>query len=147
MMQHGHGDHDMGGHAMLGGSEHDDDKAAAMIEHLMEKLGVSEPVHKKIDDLLYEAKKRAIALRADAERAHLELEHSLSQDAPDTDAVLKQMDKVGQARTELMKVWMKVRLEGAKLLTPDQRAQLKHLMHDGPHGEGPEHGHDHEHDH
>jgi Spy/CpxP family protein refolding chaperone len=116
-----------------------------MMEHLLDKLNVAEPVRKKIEDLLYDAKKRAITLRADADRAHLEVEHLLAQDLPDADAVMKQMDKAGQARLEMMKIWVKARLDAAKLLTPEQRAQLKQFMHsemhDGPHGPDHAHGH------
>jgi Spy/CpxP family protein refolding chaperone len=138
-MMHGHaGGGMMGphGHPMGEPGEH-----MQMVEHMLDKLNVAEPVRKKIEDLLYDAKKRAIALRADADRAHLEVEHLLAQDLPDADAVMKQMDKAGQARLEMMKVWMKARLDAAKLLTPEQRAQLKHFMHGEMDGE--EHVHRH----
>jgi Spy/CpxP family protein refolding chaperone len=111
------------------GEQHDepgaDTRHAGILERMADKLGLANPARKKIQDLNYEARKRAIALKAEADRAKLELERALEQDMPDTDGILKQMDKVGQLKTEFQKVWMKARLEASKLLTPEQREQLK----------------------
>jgi Spy/CpxP family protein refolding chaperone len=119
-----HGPH---AHGAADDEDRDGDRPLAMLERLANKL--PEAARKKILDLAYEAQKRSITLRADAQRAKLELERSLQQELPDTDTVLKHMDKVGQLKTEVRKVWMKARLEATKLLTPEQREQLKRYAH------------------
>jgi Spy/CpxP family protein refolding chaperone len=124
-----HAKHAPGEQRAVEGEQHDepadDTRHAGALERMAEKLGLASPARKKIQDLNYEARKRAIALKAEAERAKLELERALEQDLPDTDGILKQMDKVGQLKTEFQKVWMKARLEASKLLSPEQREQLK----------------------
>jgi Spy/CpxP family protein refolding chaperone len=144
---HGPGPMHGPGHGPEGG-EHE----AMLLAHLADVVELSAPLRKKVDELVYEAEKRAIGLRADAERAGLELHHALDQDVPDADVVLKQLDKVGQLETELRKLWMKARLDAGKLLTPEQRERLRHFAHGEfgmqHHDEHAEHGHmEHEHGH
>jgi Spy/CpxP family protein refolding chaperone len=123
-MKHGHG-------GMMG--DHDDGDQPgmhmAMFEHMADELGLPDATRKKIKDMLYEAQKQSITLHADLEQAKLELQHMMDQDKPDTEAVLKQFDKVAQAKTALAKVGMRTMLEAQKLLTPEQRKKVReHMM-------------------
>jgi Spy/CpxP family protein refolding chaperone len=104
---------------------HDEGKPAGALERMIDKLGLADPARKKLQDLSYEADKRAKALKAEADRSKLELEHALEQDMPDANGVMKQMDKLAQLKAEFSKVWIKAELEASKLLSPEQREQLK----------------------
>ena len=94
---------------------------------MIEKLGLADPARKKIQDLKHEASKRAVALKAEADRVKLDLEHALERDMPDSQGVLKQVDKIDQLETEFGNVWMKAQLAASKLLTAEQREQLRRL--------------------
>ena len=49
----------------------------------------------------------------------------MDQDKPDEDAVLKQVEKLGQLGTELNKVRLRTLLKIQAMLTPEQRKQLR----------------------
>ncbi|MFI5308778.1 MAG: Spy/CpxP family protein refolding chaperone [Polyangiales bacterium] len=113
----------------------DDDDGHGMhmrrLEQIAGELGLSDAVRKNVKDAIYDATKQGIALGADLAQARLELGRLLDQDKPDSDAVLKQVDKVGQLRTELVKVRIRTMLKIMGMLTPEQRKKLKQHPHGG----------------
>ncbi len=118
---------------MMGMGGHGDDDGPnthwGMFEHMADELGLPDATRKKIADLVYEAKKQGIALRADLEQAKLELHRLMEQDKPDTEAILKQFDKVGQVKNELAKLRLRTMLQVQQLLTPEQRKKARsHMM-------------------
>ncbi len=127
----GHGDADCpmkGGH----GDEDDGARGLGQFEQMIDQLGLPEATHKKIKDLAYEAEKQSIAVRAELEQAKLEMHHLMEQDKTDNDAVLKQLDKVGQLKNDLAKIRMRAWLEARKLLSPEQRKKMRaQMMHGG----------------
>jgi Spy/CpxP family protein refolding chaperone len=143
-----HGSCSMDGESRKGGCSHDDDSCGAgshgdrdegecpmmkgdkHFEHLLRMtagMGAAETA--RIKELVYEAQKQSITLSADLERAVLDLHHMMAQDKPDADAVLKQMDKAGQLKTELKKVHVRLMLEATKSMTPEQRRKFRERMH------------------
>jgi Spy/CpxP family protein refolding chaperone len=99
-----------------------------MIEHMADELGLSDAVRKSIRDAIFEARKQAITLGAELSQAELELHRLLEQDKPDADAATKQVEKIGQLRTELMKLHVRTMLKIEQQLTPDQRKKLRKHM-------------------
>jgi Spy/CpxP family protein refolding chaperone len=126
-MMQGHGDDHPGMHLR-------------MLEHVVDDLGLSEAARKNVRDAIYEATKQAITLGAELAQTGLELRRLMEQDKPDVEAVLKQVEKIGQLRTELMKLHVRTVLKIEQLLTPDQRKKLRGRMHGMP----GMHGHHHE---
>jgi Spy/CpxP family protein refolding chaperone len=99
------------------------------LEHLVDELGLSDAARKSVKDAIYEATKQGITLGAELAQARLELGRLMEQDKPAEDAVLKQLDKMGQLHTELMKLRVRTLLKIQALLTPEQRKKLRQHGH------------------
>jgi Spy/CpxP family protein refolding chaperone len=93
-----------------------------------EKLGLTDEQVTKIRELDYASEKQAIELRAKAEQAELELRQLMQAETPDRDAIMKQLDKVGQAQTEMRKLQTGNRLDVQAALTAEQREKIKTVM-------------------
>jgi Spy/CpxP family protein refolding chaperone len=94
------------------------------IEAAAAELGVNEATLAKIKDLAYKAETDAIAIRAEMQRAELELKRLMDQDKPDTAAVMRQVEQVGAVETRMRKNRTQLLLAVRELLTPEQRARL-----------------------
>jgi Spy/CpxP family protein refolding chaperone len=120
---------------MHGRGDDDDDehpgKEMRRMEHIAGELGLSDAVRKQVKDAIYDATKQSIALAAEVAQARLETRRLLEQDKPDAEAVLKQVDKVGQLKTEMAKVRVRTMLKIMGMLTPEQRKKLKQHPHFG----------------
>jgi len=118
-----------GGGMMMGGDHDGSHMHLRMIERMADELGLPEATRKKIQDLVYEAKKQAIPMHSELEQATLELQRAMDQDKPDTDAVLKLFDRVSQAKSALARLHLRTMLDVQKLLSPEQRKKLRgHMM-------------------
>ncbi len=125
----------MGPHGGLHGREIIDPE---MIEHVAGELGVDAKVIGQIKTLTYDANKEAIDIRADMQRAHLELRQLMDEPQPDLKKVMKQVEVVGGIETKLRKNRVQLMLSVHALLTPDQRSKLKGILASrrGPRGMG-----------
>ena len=99
-----------------------------VLEDAAEKIGANAQTIVKIKDLAYNANKELIGLRAEMERAHLEMKRLMDLDSPDEKLILQQIDKTGAVEIKLRKNRISLILAVRKLLTPDQRTKLKQLM-------------------
>lgn len=99
-----------------------------ILERHAEELGLSDAVREQV---------RAVAEAAEEEQQPLDdalaeqrevLHELLAQDAPDTDAVLRQAELVGAAETEVHKQRLRTLLAVRALLTPDQRRTLVQIF-------------------
>jgi Spy/CpxP family protein refolding chaperone len=110
------------------GRKHGPPPIDRVLDRHAEELGLDDAVLEQV---------RAIGARARAEEEPLretlraqrdELHELLRQDAPDTDAVMRQAEEIGSVETELHKARLRTLLEVRTLLTPEQRAKLESIF-------------------
>ena len=121
---------------------------------VVERLKLTDEQRKAFDGILLEHREKLIDLRANVEKAELEMEPLVSADQPNESRILSQIDKVAQARAELEKANARFLLAIRNKLTPEQWKQVQAFRtnhgqeHDGrgferqervPHGQGGQH--------
>lgn len=113
---------------------------------IVEQLKLTDDQRKGFDGILLEHREKLIDLRANVEKAELEMEPLMGADQPNEARILSQIDKVAQARAELEKANARFLLAIRNKLTPDQWKQVQAFRaNHGPEREGREHerpGHD-----
>ena len=109
------------------------------VEQVAAELGVAPQTLAQIKTLIYNANKEAIDLRADLQRAHLDLGQQLDQDKPDAKKIMQTADQIGAAESKLRKNRLQLLLSVRDLLTPEQRTKLQQIL-SQRHGMGPRPG-------
>ena len=92
---------------------------------VIDKLKLTDDQRKQFDRILQEHREHLIDLRANLEKAELELEPLVRDDQPNESAILAQIDKVAQARAELEKANARYLLALRGKLTADQWKQVQ----------------------
>jgi Spy/CpxP family protein refolding chaperone len=92
---------------------------------VVERLKLTDEQRKAFDGILLEHRKTLIDLRANVEKAELEMEPLMSADQPNEGKILAQIDKVAQARAELEKANARFLLAIRNKLTPEQWKQIQ----------------------
>ncbi len=92
---------------------------------VVERLKLTDEQRKAFDGILLEHREKLIDLRANVEKAELEMEPLVSADQPDETRILAQIDKVAQARAELEKANARFLLAIRDKLTPEQWKQIQ----------------------
>jgi Spy/CpxP family protein refolding chaperone len=101
---------------------------------IVEKLKLTEPQRKAMDDILLQHREKLVDLRGNLEKAELAMEPLMRDDQPNETKILAQIDKVAQARAELEKANARFLLAIRGKLTPEQ---WKRMVADrASHGEG-----------
>jgi periplasmic protein CpxP/Spy len=104
---------------------------------IVEKLKLTDDQRKAMDGILQDHKVTLIDLRANVEKAEVEMEPLMRADEPNETAILAQIDKIAQARAELEKGNARFLLAIRSKLTPDQWKQVQAFREDhGPGGWG-----------
>lgn len=93
----------------------------------LEALDLDAEQQKKVDAILAEARERNEGNREELHAAYEELHSMLDQETPDESAVLGQVEKIGDMKTEAKKAMMKTMLAVRAELTPEQREKLKSM--------------------
>jgi Spy/CpxP family protein refolding chaperone len=105
----------------------------------VEQLKLTDDQRKAFDGILLEHREKLIDLRANVEKAELEMEPLMSADQPNEARILSQIDKVAQARAELEKANARFLLAIRNKLKPDQWKQMQAFRaNHGPEREGRE---------
>lgn len=99
-----------------------------MIDHHAEALGLDEETREAVREIVEASHEEGEALRREAEAARGALHELMEQEPVDRDAVLDQVERVGDLRTESKKHRIETLLDIRELLTPEQRATLKDTM-------------------
>jgi Spy/CpxP family protein refolding chaperone len=86
---------------------------------------------KAMDDILFQHREKLIDLRANLQKAELDMEPLMNADEPNRAAIEAQIDKVVAARAELEKANSNFLLDIRMKLTPDQWKQIKNFRAEG----------------
>ncbi len=113
---------------------------------VIERLKLTDEQRKEFDAILLAHREKLIDLRANVQKAELELEPLVSADQPNEPKILSQIDRVAQARAELEKANARFLLAIRSKLTPEQWKQVQSFRADhgrergdwGSGGEGPD---------
>jgi Spy/CpxP family protein refolding chaperone len=92
---------------------------------VVERLKLTDEQRKTFDGILLEHREKLIDLRANVEKAELEMESLIGTDQPDEARILSQIDKVAQSRAELEKANARFLLAIRNKLTPEQWKQVQ----------------------
>jgi Spy/CpxP family protein refolding chaperone len=92
---------------------------------LVEKLKLTDDQRKAMDQIFQEHREQLVDLRADVQKAEIEMEPMVRADQPNESAVMAQIDKVAQARAELEKANARFLFALRAKLTPDQWKQVQ----------------------
>ena len=92
---------------------------------IVEKLKLTDDQRKAMDQIFQEHREKLVDLRANVEKAEIEMEPLVRADQPNEQAVLAQIDKVAQARAELEKANARFLFALRAKLTPDQWKQVQ----------------------
>jgi Spy/CpxP family protein refolding chaperone len=95
---------------------------------IAQQLNLSSEQRKKIDERIYQSGQRMIDLRADAEKAQLQLSRLLAADVLDEGAVEKALEQVTGAHCALERERNLARVDIARFLTKEQRLTLARFM-------------------
>jgi Spy/CpxP family protein refolding chaperone len=93
--------------------------------NIAEKLKLTEDQRKAMDTILQQHREKLIDLRANLEKAELEMEPMMRSDQPNESALMGQIDKVAQARAELEKANARFLFALRAKLTPEQWKQVQ----------------------
>jgi Spy/CpxP family protein refolding chaperone len=92
---------------------------------VIERLKLTDDQRKAFDGIMMEHREKLIDLRANVEKAELEMEPLVGADQPNEAKILSQIDKVAQARAELEKANARFLLAIRNKLTPEQWKQVQ----------------------
>ncbi len=95
---------------------------------VIERVGLTDDQRKKIEERLYDSGQRMIDLRADADKAQLQLSKLLAAADLDDAAVTRAMEQVTGAHCAIERERNQTRVDVARLLTRDQRVALARVL-------------------
>lgn len=87
---------------------------------VIDKLKLTDQQRKDMDAILQDHREKLIDLRANVEKAEVEMQPMIQADQPNESAILAQIDKIAQARAELEKANARFLLALRAKLTPEQ---------------------------
>ena len=104
---------------------------------IIERLKLTEDQRRAMDDIFQKHREKLVDLRANLEKAEIEMEPLVKADQPNETAVMSQIDKVAQSRAELEKANARFLFALRAKLTPEQWKQVQDFRqnHDGMHRE------------
>jgi Spy/CpxP family protein refolding chaperone len=94
---------------------------------LVQKVGLTEEQVKTLNATISELKKEKIKLRAEMDLASVDQADKMAQSTIDEKEVMKTVEKVGEIRTKLAKIWLKELIIVKKTLTPEQIKKIKQV--------------------
>lgn len=94
---------------------------------VIDKLKLTDQQRKDMDAILQDHREKLIDLRANVEKAEVEMQPMIQADQPNESAILAQIDKIAQARAELEKGNARFLLALRAKLTPEQWKALQDM--------------------
>jgi Spy/CpxP family protein refolding chaperone len=108
-----------------------------LLERHAERLGLDDATQARIRAIADARREEGERLAERVRALHGEMRALLDQDAPDTDAVMRQAEAIGAAETEMHKQRLATLLEIRALLTPEQRRELVRIVEERKREHGP----------
>ena len=102
-------------------------RLGALLDHHADELGLDDATREAIRAIVTASHEQESALREEIREERRRLRQQLSEDPVDRDAVLGQVERVGELEIEADKHRIETLLEIRALLTPEQREALKGL--------------------
>jgi Spy/CpxP family protein refolding chaperone len=99
-----------------------------VLDRHAERLGLDDATRARIRAIADARRDEGERLAERVRALHGEMHALLDQDAPDTDAVMRQAEAIGAAETEMHKQRLATLLEIRALLTPEQRRELVRIF-------------------
>ena len=87
---------------------------------MIQQLKLTDDQRKAMDSILQAHREKLVDLRGNLEKAEIEMQPMMQQDTLDKSAILAQVDKIAQARTELERANAHFLLDLRDKLTPEQ---------------------------
>jgi Spy/CpxP family protein refolding chaperone len=103
---------------------------------IIERLKLTDDQRKEFDNILLQHREKLIDLRANVEKAELQMEPLVRADQPDEAKILAQIDQVAQARAELEKANARYLLALRSKLTPEQWKEVQEFRENHGMGKG-----------
>lgn len=100
----------------------------AAIRQFAREIGLSDDQIRKLDELHYLAEKEKVDIRAELDKARLELRHLMSQEKPNEAAVFGMVEKIGAIRVRMEKNRVGLMLKVKALMTPAQWEKLESFI-------------------
>ncbi len=92
---------------------------------IMRDIGLSEQQIEKVQELRFKADREQVDIRADLDKAHIDIQQLLSVDKPNQAAVFAQIEKIGGLEIRLKKNRIGLMIEVRKLMTPEQWEKIE----------------------
>ena len=105
--------------------------AQRLVDGNAERLGLDASTRARIDEISRAARERRRPRAERLRELHRELEQLLDREPVDEAAVLRQAERIGEARVELEKLRLLTLLRIRALLTPEQRRMLLEIHREG----------------
>ena len=102
---------------------------------IMREIGLTEQQIDKVQELRFKADREQIDIRADLDKAHIDIQQLLSVDKPNQAAVFAQIEKIGGLEIRLKKNRIGLMIEVRKLMTPEQWEKIETIWAE-EHGKG-----------
>ena len=110
------------------GPRHDRGKRRGFMSRMVKELGLNDEQTKAIKNVLIEALKKNIKLRADARVARIELGQLITKDEPDKTAIHAKVDQIASLRGDIMRQRADTVLAVREVLTPAQREKADRVL-------------------
>ncbi len=101
-------------------------------EKILEKLNLSEDQSEKINGLRMKTQKEMIKLGATLAEKMIDLKDEMTKEKLDEGKIKSMMSEISKIQTSLWTARMQAYLDGAKVLTADQRKKIRNYLSDGP---------------
>lgn len=121
------------------GDRHRPPPLERVLEHHADRLRLDDETRARIRSIAEASRDAKLEYRQRIGQLRGEMRALLAQDSPDTDAVMRQAAKIGDAETEFQKHRLRTMLEIHQLLSPEQREELVEI-HEERRTERGEHG-------
>jgi Spy/CpxP family protein refolding chaperone len=96
------------------------------------RIALTDEQRRQLEKISFQNRLRMIDLRAALEKQRLLLQPILQSERPNEDQALGQIDKIGQARTELDRARVQAMLAARNVLTPEQWRKLREARQSRP---------------
>lgn len=116
------------GHRGHHGWRHKRSRGQQYMKRMVEKLGLNQDQTKAIEDVLIEARKKNIRLRADAKVARIELGQLIMEGEVDSASVNAKVDEIARLRGDILRQRADAVVGVRKILTPEQQAKADRAL-------------------